>query len=519
MSAKIKRVVIVGGGSAGWLAAGVIAAEHGGGPGAGLEVTLVESPELGPIGVGEGTWPSMRDTLRRIGVSETDFIRETDAAFKQGSKFVGWVTGEAGDAYYHPFMLPNGYLDTDLAAQWRRRYPSVPFAELVSCQPHLCEHGRAPKQVTTPEFASVANYAYHLDAGKFGVFLQRHCTEKLGVRHVRDHVAAIEAATDGDLAALLLREHGRLEGDLFIDCSGSGALLIGQHFGVPLESRREVLFNDSALAVQVPYAAANAPVACNTISTACGAGWIWDIGLPTRRGIGHVYSSAHSTDEQAEQTLRKYVATTATPSVAEAMSCRKLKFAPGYRRTPWHRNCVAVGMSSGFIEPLEASALALVEFSAAMIRDQMPTTRAMMEVVAERFNDAFRYRWERVIDFLKLHYVLSRRSDSAYWADHRAPASVPDRLQELLALWRYQAPSRYDLYRTEEIFPSASYQYVLYGMGFRADLPPSARRSEDPALADRLFAEVREQTRKLMAGLPGHRELLDHLGRHPFQRI
>jgi hypothetical protein len=501
------------------LTAGVIAAEHGVGAGGDLEITVVESPEVGPIGVGEGTWPSMRDTLRRIGLSETALFREADAAFKQGSKFVGWVTGNAGDAYYHPFVMPHGYLDVDLAAQWRRHCDATPFASVVSCQPHLCESGRAPKQVTTPEFAAVANYAYHLDAGKFGALLQRHCIERLGVRLVRDHVTGIEADDAGDIAALATREHGRLAGDLFVDCTGAAALLVGKHYRVPVESRRDVLFNDSALAVQVPYAAVDAPVACNTISTACRAGWIWDIGLPTRRGIGHVYSSAHSDDEDAERNLRAYVAATANPAAAASMAVRKLTFTPGYRLTPWHRNCVAVGMSSGFIEPLEASALALVEFSAAMIRDQMPATRSMMEIVARRFNDAFSYRWERVIDFLKLHYVLSKRSDSPYWNDHRASTSVPARLQELLVLWRDHTPSRYDLVRIEEIFPSASYQYVLYGMGFRTNLPSAPRRSENPILAAQLFAEVSEQTRKMLGALPDHRALLEHLGRHPFQKV
>jgi len=167
-----------------------------------LEVTLLESPDVGAIGVGEGTWPTMRDTLRRIGVSESDFIRECDASFKQGSRFNRWVTGAASDYYFHPFVLPQGYTETSLVAGWLERHADVPFADLVSFQPHLCVHGKAPKQAATPEFAAVANYAYHLDAGKFGQFLRSHCTKVLGVRHVVDHVTGIEAAENGDIAAL-----------------------------------------------------------------------------------------------------------------------------------------------------------------------------------------------------------------------------------------------------------------------------------------------------------------------------
>jgi MFS family permease len=299
-------VVIVGGGSAGWLSAGVIAAAHT--PGAGFEVTLIESPGIPPVGVGEGTWPSMRDTLRRIGVSETDFIRECDVSFKQGSKFVGWASGADTEHYYHPFSLPQGYVETDLVGPWLRRHASTPFADLVSFQPQLCERGRAPKQVTTPEFAGVANYAYHLDAGKFGQFLQRHCTARLGVRHVLDQVGGVESAANGDIAGLQTANHGRIDGDLFVDCTGFAARLLGQHYQVGLRSVQHVLFNDCALALQIPYADAGAEIASHTISTARSAGWIWDIGLQGRRGVGYVYSSAHTSDADAERTLLAYAA-------------------------------------------------------------------------------------------------------------------------------------------------------------------------------------------------------------------
>ena len=208
-SNEIKRVIIVGGGSAGWLTAGVIAAEHCAASPSGVQITLVESPDVRTIGVGEGTWPTMRDTLRKMDVSEAEFIRECDASFKQGSKFVSWVTGQH-DYYYHPFVLPQGYLEANLVPEWLARHGNVPFADLVSFQPHLCESGRAPKQASTPEFAAVANYAYHLDAGKFGTFLQKHCTEKLGVTHVLDHVRGVESSADGDIVGLITEAHGRV---------------------------------------------------------------------------------------------------------------------------------------------------------------------------------------------------------------------------------------------------------------------------------------------------------------------
>ncbi|MYM89921.1 tryptophan 7-halogenase [Rugamonas sp. FT82W] len=506
----VRRIVIVGGGSAGWLTAGLIAADH---QGTSLHITLIESPDIAPIGVGEGTWPSMRDTLRRIGVSESDFFRECDASFKQGSRFNRWVTGADNDYYFHPFALPQGYDEMNLPEQWQAQHPDIPFADLVSYQPHLCVHGRAPKQVVTPEFSSVANYGYHLDAGKFGVFLRKHCLENLGVHYVPDNVAGIASHDNGDIAALHTQTHGALEGDLFIDCTGMQSLLLGKHYAVPFLSQKHVLYNDTALAVQVPYPDDNHPIASQTSSTAQSAGWIWDIGLPTRRGVGHVYSSAHIGDAQAEAELRRYIADTGGPQ--DIPPPRKLSFNPGYRQRFWHRNCVAIGLSAGFIEPLEASALALAEMSAAMVSDELPATRAAMDIVAARFNEAFTYRWERVIDFLKLHYVLSRRRDSDYWRDNTA--SVPDRLGDLLTLWRHRAPSRNDFNRIEEVFPWASYQYVLYGMGFRSEfMNPQPRLA---ALADGYFREAAELTHKMLGGLPDNRTLINHIKRHGLQKI
>ena len=517
MSDAIEHVVIVGGGSAGWLTAAVIAAEHGIAVGGRLRVSLLESPDVAPIGVGEGTWPTMRDTLRRIGVSESAFFRECDAAFKQGSQFVGWVNGRPDDYYFHPFVLPQGYGEANLVAAWLRHHDQVPFADLVSFQPHLCAAGKAPKQPQTPEFAAVANYAYHLDAGKFGVFLRQHCVERLGVAHVLDHMVAINSHENGDIASVQTRNNGALAGDLFVDCTGMRSLLLGQHFNVPLVSQQHVLFNDSALALQVPYAKPDSPIASHTVSTAQSSGWIWDIGLPSRRGIGHVYSSAHTTDAEAEQELLRHVA--ASGGAVEGASPRKLSFQPGYRERFWQRNCVAIGLSSGFIEPLEASALALVELSATMLCEQMPTTRERMDLVARRFNDSFTYRWGRVIDFLKLHYVLTQRTDTPYWRDHCAPESIPERLRQQLSLWRQQSPSRYDLHCVAELFPSASYQYVLYGMGFRPDPDQAARRSDQSEVADRAFREAANLSRRMLSALPANREMIEHICRQGMPAI
>ena len=507
MDRPVRKIIILGGGSAGWLTAGVIAAEYR----EGLNITLVESPDVPTIGVGEGTWPSMRDTLRKMGISERDFIRECDASFKQGSKFIGWKTGDKSEFYYHPFSLPQGFFEVNSAPYWQSLCPSISFADAVCAQGRTCEQHLAPKQISTPEYAAVVNYGYHLDAVKFGHFLRKHCTEKLAVRHVVDHVLAVNATEDGYLESLGTQKSGVLEGDLFIDCSGSASVLLGKYFHEPFVGRRKVLFNDSALAVQVPCADVDQPVASATLSTAQSAGWIWDIGLPSRRGVGYVYSSSHSTDAQAEAEIRAYLVPSMGKRRADTAELRQLRFDPGHRRSFWRKNCVAVGMSAGFIEPLEASALALVELSAAMIRDDMPANRAVMAISEKRFNERFQYRWDRIIDFLKLHYVLSQRNDSDYWRDHRDPAGIPTRLQELLSLWQYQSPSRLDFVQAEEIFTAASYQYVLFGMGFKTCPREGSRRSENSELVKRHFEENAMHTQRLLQGLPSNRELLANI--------
>ena len=502
MSKAVTRIVIVGGGTAGWLAACMIAARIDPGVGTPLSVTLVESPDVPTIGVGEGTWPTMRRTLERIGIGEADFLLACDGAFKQGSRFDGWRTGATDDWYYHPFTPPVAPDPRDVVAAW---LGDGPFAAAMGAQSAICADDLAPRQRAMPDYAGALNYAYHLDAAKLAALLKSHGVARLGVRHVCDHAVSVETDDTGDITAIATREHGEIEGDLFIDCSGHSALLIGAHFGVPVIDRGGELFNDRALAVQVPVAP-DSPIASQTNATAHNAGWIWDIGLPTRRGMGCVYSSAHATDDQAAAALDAYLAFKSPEVDVRSLSFRHLSFRSAHRARFWERNCLAIGLSAGFLEPLEASAIVMIELSLDALLDNFPATRAAMPMLAKRFDELFRYRWDRIVDFLKLHYILSER-DQPYWRDHRNPATRSARLADLLELWRHQPPSVSDLPMIDEIFPAASYQYVLYGMGFpRPATSPIRRTSIAPAPAD-----VARRTRALAASLPTNRAYLDAL--------
>ncbi len=517
MTTTIKSIVIVGGGTAGWITAGTLAAKIRKHYSEGINICLVESPKTPIIGVGEGTWPTMRNTLKKMGVRETDFIRECNASFKQGAKFVHWCTGQKNDFYYHPLVLPQGFSDINLAPHWLADSNNQSFSNAVCVQETLCEAGLAPKLITTPEYAAVANYAYHLDAGAFAEFLKKHCTTKLGVTHLLADVINVNAADNGDIASITTDTQGDIAGDLFIDCSGFNSLLLGKHYEVPFISCKDVLFIDTALAVHLPYENDNSPIASHTISTAQDSGWIWDIGLPTRRGIGHVFSSAHSSTEQAEEKLHQYLRQHS--SKTDQLSVRKILITPGHRAKFWEKNCVAVGLSAGFLEPLEASALVLIEISAAMIAEQLPATRIAMDIIAKRFNETCLYRWQRIIDFLKLHYTLSKREDSDFWRDNKRPNSIPESLQELMILWRYQSPWHMDFDRAVEVFPAASYQYLLYGMGHTTAASPQGMSSRNRQLAQELFNKNTTLAQQLKNQLPSNRELINKIKDYGLQPV
>ncbi len=503
MTSAIERVVIVGGGTAGWLAASRLASAPRAVAGK-LSVTLIEAPDIPTIGVGEGTWPTMRATLAAIGIGEAEFLAACDGSFKQGSRFDGWVNGAADDRYLHPFTLPPAAPMRELLPAWQAGAPGQPFAAVMTAQAHVCDLDLAPRQRAMPDYQGAANYAYHLDAGKFAALLAAHAVGRLGVRHISDHVVGVSRDGERGIAAVATRHHGDIAGDLFIDCTGHASLLIGGELGVEWIDRSDTLFNDRALAAQVPVAPGS-PIASQTISTAHAAGWIWDIGLPGRRGIGCVYASRFIDDDAAEATLRGYIARV-LPGAPE-VPVRRLSFPTGHRARFWEGNCIAIGLSAGFIEPLEASAIVLIELSLNALIDNFPASRDAMAIHADRFNELFRYRWDRIVEFLKLHYALSRREEP-YWLAQRDPAHIPPRLADMLALWRDQPPSTWDFPRVDEIFSAESHQYILYGMGYPVPAGLSANERTGA-----LLAEIRQRARSLAAALPANRDYLDAL--HP----
>ena len=507
MKSLINYIVIVGGGTAGWLTASVLAAHFD--TSNGYSVTLVESPNVKTIGVGEGTWPTMAATLRRIGLSEAQFIAECDASFKQGSRFINWSHG-GGESYYHPFSLPIGYNDINIVDHWLDSKSDVQFDAFASTQAGVCDRHLAPKQANTPEYANVVNYGYHLDAGKFADLLKRHATANLGVKHISADVERIHSDDWGNIQSVVTHDEQQLRGDLFIDCTGFKSLLLGKHLAVPFRSYKNILFNDRAMAFQVPHADDKAAINSTTHATAHANGWIWDIGLPTRRGVGIVYSTAYGDEEEAYKTVASYLKEHLPHASMDELTANKIAIDPGHREVFWKGNCLAIGLSSGFIDPLEATAMVLIEFSAKFLTTNLPATTDDMPALANKYNDRMHTHWANIIDFIKLHYVLSQRSDSNYWLNHRHESTIPASLLNALSIWKHRAPWHADVEVAESMFPPCSYQYILYGMNFTTENGLAGRRlaeRERDHLA-KLQSNKEVELQKLYQHLPSNRQLL-----------
>ena len=446
------NVIIVGGGSSGWLSACILASQFSK-RNLSIKITLIESPTIKTIGVGEGTVPSMRSTLESIGVSETDFIRECNVTLKQSVKFINWTSKCEDGFYHHPFDIPFS-LKCSLTEE------SKSYSDVVGIQSFLCENNVSPKTLKNTEYKGEHEYAYHLDSVKFGEFLAKHGVEKLSINHIKANVDAVNVE-NGLIKSLKLDSEKFVTADLFIDCSGFSSVLLGKALEVPFINKSNQLLIDSALALQVPYDNEDEEIPCYTKATACQHGWIWDIGLQTRRGTGYVYSSKYSTEEQVAEKFSEYL-----EIPLEDLKYRKIKMSVGYRSHMWVGNCVGIGLSSGFVEPLEATALLMVESTTKLLAELLPVSAMHIEYPKNKYNNIVVDAWEKVIDFIKLHYVLSDRDDSDFWREQTKIETASEKLKQALAYWEFHAPTASDFKTDYDIFKLENYQYILFGMKY-----------------------------------------------------
>lgn len=457
-----KKIQIVGGGSAGWITAALMNGVMNKEGRKTVDISLIESPDVPRIAVGEATVPNIRQILSVLGINEADFMKATDATFKQGIKFNNWLHN-TGDSYYHQFSRysPNA-IDT-FGREWLMSDRSIPFAETVSVQPALCELNLSPKLIGPQQYQSPVSYAYHLNALKMADYL-RDIAIAQGVTHHWDNITEVEKTAEGKIAAVNTEKGHRHEADLFIDCTGFLALLIEKELGVGWEDCSDYLFCDRACVMQVPYETYY-PGRVNSVthSTALSAGWVWDIPLTNRRGVGHVYSSAYISDDEAEKELRSYEG-----KHSDELSARIVKFQVGRRKKAWAANCVAIGLSGGFLEPLESTGLYLVQVAAMMLAEHFPYD-GHMEELSDKYNLFMSDRFDEILDFINLHYCLTQRTDTDFWKDVQRPEHIRSTLQEKLGYWKIKPPSQADFRDQYTLFTYQNHELVLYGMDFLRD--------------------------------------------------
>ncbi|RZL40475.1 MAG: tryptophan 7-halogenase [Rubrivivax sp.] len=491
-SALIQDIVIVGGGTAGWMTAAALSTVLRGR----YRIRVVESDEIGTVGVGEATIPMIQRFNRIIGLDENEFLRATGGTFKLGIEFVNW--GRIGDRYMHGFgRLGQDLWTVQFEQYWHRmrklgraqpleQYCLARMAALANkFMPPRSDLGNSP-------LGEIA-YAYHFDASLYARYL-RGLSEQRGVVRTEGKVTHAtrrgEGAHAGHVDAVVLEGGERIAGDLFIDCSGFRGLLIEQTLQTGFEDWTHWLPCDRALAVPCESAV---PLTPYTRSTAHRAGWQWRIPLQHRTGNGHVYCSRYVSDDEAAATL---LANLDGKPLADP---RPIRFQTGMRKLAWKENVVAVGLAGGFMEPLESTSIHLIQSAIQQLIDFFPDRGFNADDIAE-FNRSSRFHYERIRDFVILHYHLNQRDDSAFWQDC-AHMSVPDSLQEKLDLYRSHGRV---VRRDNELFAEVGWIQVMEGQNLLPErFHPLAELPDEQATADYLEG-VRQVIAKCVDFMPDH---------------
>ncbi|MFN3932955.1 MAG: tryptophan halogenase family protein [Brevundimonas sp.] len=494
---RIRSVVIVGGGTAGWMTAAALVQHVRGTP---MRITVVESSDIGTIGVGEATIPTIRRFYAQLGMSDAEVMRATGATCKLGIRFCDW-SGPGSD-FIHPFGLYGQDLNgVGFHHYWladRARGQTAPLGA-YSLSAAMAAAGRfVTPSPRPPSSLSVFDWALHLDATAFARHLRAYA-EAGGCARIDARINGVDLRPDdGFIDSVVLDDGRRVEGDLFIDCSGFRALLIGEALAEPYEDWSQWLLCDAAFAVQSENAPGDQPAPFTRV-TARTSGWQWGIPLRHRAGNGIVFSSRHVTDEQA---LADLMPNLMGRPLTEP---RRIGFRPGRRGRAWVRNCVSIGLSSGFLEPLESTSIALIETAIDRLKTLFPDRRFAQPVLDE-FNDQTAREMERTRDFIILHYQLNGR-DEPFWADCRA-VTPPDTLQRKLDLWK--ARGQFVRYRWEMFHP-ASWLAIYDGFGVWPEGYDPAVDGVDAGQLSKSLAAMRDAVADAVARAPSHADFLSSL--------
>jgi len=492
------RIVILGGGTAGWITANALIASWGD---KGVQVTLVESPDIGTVGVGEGSTPRLKHFFNAIGVEESEWMRKCNATYKNGITFANWSTRPGFESYYHPFPArtdehTNGafYFNT---MQRRRGEDVYAHPDRFFLSARLAEERRGP--IPEENFPFEIEYGYHFDANLVAQFLRDKAVSR-GVRHVQARVEGVKQSVTGDIESLITDDHGTLAGDFFIDCSGFAGALIQKTLQVPFRSFGENLFNDAAVVLPTPQVD---NIASQTVSTALKHGWAWEIPLTHRIGNGYVYSSDHCSADDAETELRETLGLLESDEEA-----RHLQMKVGRVEQHWDRNCLAIGLSQGFIEPLEATALNIV---CSTIDDFIATVdeKGISGKGRASFNDRANEKFERIRDYIVAHYMLNTRDDTEYWRQNRENKHMSDLLKQILGCWMSGGDLSKE-FRERDIRSSylpMSWYCIFAGHGHYPDIQSSSGRAA--RAGDVAMTEIDEFVRRCAMNFRTQNEQLD----------
>jgi tryptophan halogenase len=461
------KIVIVGGGTAGWLSAAFLYSQLPLTLRRPVDISVVEAQDIPTIGVGEATLPSLKQTLAACRIDEAEFLRECDATFKHGIEFSQWRKSPQdapNESFFHPFSVPIMVGDHNPVHQWVQLpiESRGDFATVFSIQSEIVKAGIAPKSLKDKQYDGALSYAYHLDAGKFAEFLKKRFCKK-GVKNIISKVVDVQGKDEDNIESIKLENGQSLTADLFIDCTGFAAYLLNFDKKNYFVDKSNNLFVDRAVTTRVTHEGIN-DIKGFTKCTAQKSGWIWDIALHERRGVGHVYSSRHMNDDEASEILANYLNID-----LDDLDIRKLKMKIGYHKKQWRGNCVGIGLSSGFLEPLESTGIYLIEMANWALVELLPRYASNLDVEGQ-YNNIMVNHYENITDFIKLHYCLSQRDDSEFWRDNRELSSIPASLQEKLEQWKTTVPSVYDFQNTVQCFSVNNYLFMLYGMNWGQEI-------------------------------------------------
>ena len=493
MNQRIEDIVIIGGGTAGWMTAAALSRLLP----AGHRIRLVESDQISTIGVGEATIPSIRAFNQLLGLDENAFMRQTQATFKLGIEFVNW--GRQGDTYIHGF----GQIGRDqplakFYQYWLKMHLLGEAADLgaYSINTLAPRHGkfmRPPSDMPNSPLADIA-YAFHFDAGLYAKYL-RGLSEQQGVRRSEGRIVDTVQRADGFIESLIMESGERIEGDLFIDCSGLAGLLIEKTLHTGFEDWSHWLPADSAIAVPCESDGSMSPF---TRSTAHRAGWQWRIPLQHRTGNGHVFSSKFMSADEAQAIL---MANLEGEALAEP---RLIRFTTGKRKKAWNRNCVAIGLAGGFMEPLESTSIHMVQTAIMRLIACFPD-KAFNQADIDLFNAQSDEEYERIRDFLIMHYRVNQREGLPFW-DYCRSMDVPPAVQQRIELYK----SHGRIFRKgDELFADASWLQVMHGQGLRAQgyHPLVDQRSKEDIAA--FLSAVQKTIAACVKAMPPHAEYID----------